>query len=207
MNVLTIYRLYLQARASVIGHPLRRGSYDSLQKRNDFHIFERLTKAFGRRGIDLNEARIFMRANQEELKEAFLPSNLIRRSAYDTYLKYRKENKSEPKQYLIDVRRGLRIAENYISEQSLSYEEYFFKGSPPPVVKHYKDGTLDDSVIIYAEVIENRPDDKLLPFLLGPKFMRNMDIVRRRIETVPELRRILEDGFAQIRSVASLKNA
>lgn len=201
-NMMDIYKAYLRERRCCVSHPIKIGSKEALENRNDYSFFHKLYRKFREEGFKKNDIRKFMKANRLELKNDFTVVRLVEDSAFSRYHDFLEKGGGSKSRYLIYVNQRIRYINNEVSDDDKSVEDYFFDGVIPTAALDLRSEKIDDAIAVHvwlhtkeAEKHDFDMYDKRLRSFLGNKFYENLPVVRSRLKSSEKLRNIIEQNL------------
>jgi len=204
MNTLDVYRAYLQKRIEIVrGYSPRYdlGSAESLAKRGDKYLFRKLCRNLDAVGLTKQDMFAFMAINAKRLGHDFLVTTLLHPDALSCWQAFATEYGSTTA-YLRTLKKQGRHIIEYIVEYNISMDDFFLSGSPPIAVRWFREGKLDEAILVYSGHVETLLANKLIALCIGKALTaKQIRLVEDRIKMNDVLRNILELIFEELREV------
>lgn len=193
MNPVDVYQEYLKERRNVVDHPIRIGSKEALQKRNDRRFFKALYRKLIDHGIKKKDLRTFMKANRKRLKNGFLVQNLLDSECISYYNKYKKRDFKQ--EYLLNLQKQCRFIDEYIYDNDMTLKEYFQNGEIPQAVKHWKNDKIDELFLVIGGSLKGIKNNRLLRMYTGEKIFDKISIIKNRINESEEIKKVIRKNL------------
>jgi len=147
--LLLVYREYLIQVASREGRPFRLPTTtNTLRDRADYRMFAALAHRLEDKEIDsVKKIKKFMAVAERVTVNSFHVSEII--GNFDNLLEhYRNEKEETVDDKKLVIKKAFDYLEEYCIMNELSYDD-LFKGSPPVILKIWKEGNISDEVLLF----------------------------------------------------------
>jgi hypothetical protein len=171
---------------------------DSFLKRNDKKFFYKL---FHQLKADNNE--------QKKGRSAFLHFVFTNMPEYYTciemvtrfeaiYEKYKKQTYTNDLAYLKRLYDSFQYIKKYMEDVSMSDPRHYFDmGNPPLAIKHYKEGFVDDAIVIFGCDIKALKKKPWFTIYVG-ELKNKLPNLKTRLQYSPKVKKLIQDAFNKL---------
>lgn len=202
MTPFQVYKQYLVQVAIKEGRPFALPkTTDSFEKRTDKSFFYVLTKKLNNDGVKINRLSQFMETACDKLSYFHITDVINNYDEIYEIFKNKKENTIE------EERKSLKIAFDFLKEyviiKGVTLEDLKI-GSPPVLLKLWKQGRLND-IIIVALLDFNKIKKKSWYRIYCGKIIPKLKTIESRLQNDVELNSFIECELVKINSFLKIK--